>query len=99
MRSQTQYVMKEIDLVQFGPKGRKDALKEVGFLNAMHHPFIVAYREFFEQDPSGVRQQTADESHTHVACYVRQTKGNLMNPPSPQVSPQSTLLRVDIHRT
>lgn len=54
-RNQTQYVMKEIDIQQFGPKGRKEALKEVGFLNAMHHPFIVGYREFFEQDPSGVR--------------------------------------------
>jgi NIMA (never in mitosis gene a)-related kinase len=56
-RNGTQYVMKEVDLQQFGPKGRKEALKEVGFLNAMHHPYIVGYREFFEQDPSGVRRK------------------------------------------
>ncbi len=49
-RNGQQYVMKEVDLAQFGAKGRREALKEVAFLNAMHHPCIVAYREFFEHD-------------------------------------------------
>lgn len=40
--------MKEVDLAQFGAKGRREALKEVAFLHAMNHPCIVGYREFFE---------------------------------------------------
>jgi len=49
-RNGCHYVMKEVDIAQFGAKGRREALKEVAFLNAMHHPCIVAYREFFEHD-------------------------------------------------
>lgn len=45
------WVLKEVDVAQFGPKGRREALKEVGFLQRMQHPFIIGYREFFEQEP------------------------------------------------
>jgi hypothetical protein len=55
------YSPQEVDLAQFGAKGRKEALKEVAFLNAMHHPCIVAYREFFEQE-NAVRKGSFDES-------------------------------------
>jgi serine/threonine protein kinase len=43
------YVMKEIDLHQFGAKGRVEALKEVAFLNQLSHPYIIRYKEFFER--------------------------------------------------
>lgn len=92
--------MKEVDIAQFGPKGRREALKEVSgkggtaalavrsarrrcaqplpalfvvvcrlssqvaFLNAMHHPCIVAIREYFEHD-SGVRHSN-DIARTHA---------------------------------
>jgi serine/threonine protein kinase len=45
------YVLKEVDLQQFGTKARTDALKEVEFLNQLRHPNIVAYREYYEQTP------------------------------------------------
>lgn len=51
-RDQELYVMKEVDLVQFGAKGKKEALKEVAFLNQLRHPFIVNYKEFFEKAPA-----------------------------------------------
>src|SRR4051794_313164 len=47
------YVLKEVDLGQFGAKGKKEALKEVSFLNQLRHPYIISYREFFEKLPTG----------------------------------------------
>jgi NIMA (never in mitosis gene a)-related kinase len=47
------YVLKEVDLGQFGSKGKKQALKEVSFLNQLRHPFIITYKVFFEKLPPG----------------------------------------------
>ena len=46
-------VMKEVDLQQFGAKGRQEAMKEVAFLNQLSHPYIISYKEFFERSPPG----------------------------------------------
>lgn len=51
-RSNEPYVMKEIDLQQFGAKGKKEAMKEVAFLNQLSHPFVISYKEYFERAPS-----------------------------------------------
>ena len=49
LRDQQLYVMKEIDITTLGAKGRKEALKEVGFLAKLEHPAIIGYREWFEK--------------------------------------------------
>ena len=43
-RDGQQYVMKEIDLTTAGPKARKEALREVSFLNKLSHPAIISYK-------------------------------------------------------
>lgn len=52
-RDQQLYVLKEVDLHQFGSKGKKEALKEVAFLNQLRHPYIISYKEFYEKSPPG----------------------------------------------
>jgi hypothetical protein len=36
--------MKEVDLGKLDEKGKKEALKEVQFLNQMNHPNIIGYK-------------------------------------------------------
>lgn len=52
-RSNELFVMKEVDLQQFGAKGKKEAMKEVAFLNQLSHPFVISYKEYFERAPPG----------------------------------------------
>jgi serine/threonine protein kinase len=56
LRDQQQYVMKEIDITTLGAKGRKEALKEVGFLAKLAHPAIIGYREWFEKTTQSYNQ-------------------------------------------
>jgi hypothetical protein len=82
-----------VDLAQFGAKGRREALKEVAFLNAMHHPCIVGYREFFEHD-NGVRQRTA--ATTRGDNHRNKQASKRGNPPEQQ--PLSTFRYNQRHR-
>lgn len=45
--------LSQVDLQQFGAKGKKEALKEVAFLSQLSHPCIIQYKEFYEKAGGG----------------------------------------------
>jgi NIMA (never in mitosis gene a)-related kinase len=57
------YVLKEVDLQQFGAKGKKEALKEVAFLNQLSHPYIIKYVEYFEKQGGGTSMPLLQNSN------------------------------------
>jgi len=57
------YVMKEIDITSMGPKEKKNALREVGFLAKLSHPAIIGYREWFERVVQGAHNNTKRTLH------------------------------------
>jgi NIMA (never in mitosis gene a)-related kinase len=46
-----QWVLKEVELQDMDAKGRRDALREIGYLGSMDSPYVVAYREHFQSPP------------------------------------------------